>query len=168
MAFTIAGASKARKNDTAGVRQRRLLTLTGPASYATGGEAITPNSVGLGVIEHIPDFTLTDGTTYYLATLDRANLKLKVLGATGSAGTVTGNVIVGGGAAGTAIGITPDSDAGALTKAAAGVRTIPISTFIGGGVLTAGSGLAAAGGLTEVAAATNLSTFSGTVEVFGR
>jgi hypothetical protein len=53
--------SSGRIKDTAGVRQRRLFTYTGVA-YTTTGEAITPQQLGLGVIEHIPVFAMTNAT----------------------------------------------------------------------------------------------------------
>jgi hypothetical protein len=67
--------------------------------------------------------------------------------------SVTGNVTVGGGAAGEALGITPDSNSGALTKAAATARTIPIATLLGAAPAVAAAALA------EVADDTDLGTF---------
>ena len=55
----------ARDRDIAGKRRRTIGRYTGPASYTTGGEAFTPGSVGLGVLEFV-DFELaTDGTDWY-------------------------------------------------------------------------------------------------------
>lgn len=169
MPFTIAQA--ARSKDTAGIRQRRLLDFTGPASYTTGGETLAANSVGLGTIEHCPDFTISDGTSVYLARYNRTTGKLQVYTsvAAGGAitGTVAGNVVVKGSGIGEAIGINPDSNAGVLSKAAATDRTIPVATFLGGSLTV--SGTAAGGtGLNEVSAATNLSTFVGRCEVIGK
>lgn len=38
------------KFDSSNDRLRRFITVTGPASYVTGGESMTPASIGLGAI----------------------------------------------------------------------------------------------------------------------
>lgn len=40
-----------RTRDVAGIRRRNIYQYSGPASYATGGDAVTPEDVGLGEIE---------------------------------------------------------------------------------------------------------------------
>ena len=44
-----------RPFDNAGVRRRRLVKYTGPASYVTGGDSIAPGDVDLAVIEDISE-----------------------------------------------------------------------------------------------------------------
>lgn len=68
-------------------------------------------------------------------------------------GTTAGNITVGGGAAGEALGITPDTNAGALTKAAATARAIPIATLFGAAPTVP------AAAMTEVADDVDLGTF---------
>ena len=45
--------------------QRRNVTYTGPTSYATGGDSMPPESVGLGKIHAILGLTISDGTNVY-------------------------------------------------------------------------------------------------------
>jgi hypothetical protein len=176
MAFGIAAA--ARKNDTAGIRQRRLLTLTGPALYATGGEAVTPQSLGLGVIEYIPDFWISDGTTALLAKFNYTTQKLMVF--TGAGGTPAGTIVVtkptftveAAGAIGTdmEVGLSADS-AAATFEGGVGItaqRTLTTTSPVGTPTATFTGTAVAAGGFVEVANATVLTTFVGRVEVFGR
>ncbi len=55
----------ARGRDVSGVRRRSVGKYTGPSSYVTGGEAFTPGSVGMGVLEFV-DFELaTNATDWY-------------------------------------------------------------------------------------------------------
>ena len=75
MGFASTGIT--RPQDTAGIRLRRLQLYTGPASYATGGEAITAASLKLGAIEHLPDFFISNGTDLRLMHWDRDNALLK-------------------------------------------------------------------------------------------
>ena len=39
------------RHDTSNSRARKFITITGPASYATGGESLTPASIGMGRID---------------------------------------------------------------------------------------------------------------------
>ncbi len=48
-------AQTVRTRDAAGIRARRVLDITGPSSYATGGDPITAGILILGTIEHFPD-----------------------------------------------------------------------------------------------------------------
>lgn len=67
-----------RFRDTAGIRQRRVVTVTGPASYATGGMTIAPADVSLGTIESVGGvggFLAWSGTAVRLVVYDRTNGK---------------------------------------------------------------------------------------------
>ena len=47
--------TRARCRDNAGIRARRVVTITGPASYVQpGGDPLTPEDVFLGMIEYFP------------------------------------------------------------------------------------------------------------------
>lgn len=52
-------------HDKSGTKERRILAYTGPASYATGGDSLTPESVGLSKIEAIVGLTISNGTNVY-------------------------------------------------------------------------------------------------------
>ena len=45
-----------------GTCKRQVATYTGPASYATGGDAITPNDFRLGTIDAILGLSISNGT----------------------------------------------------------------------------------------------------------
>lgn len=51
--------------DRTGATERRILVYTGPASYATGGDSLTPESVALGKIGAILGLVISNGTTVY-------------------------------------------------------------------------------------------------------
>jgi hypothetical protein len=59
--------------DVAGVRRRGVGTYTGPASYTTGGDSITPGDLGLGATEHVIFEVATDGTNFRLLMYDHTN-----------------------------------------------------------------------------------------------
>lgn len=42
-----------RYMDSAGIRRRRIGTYTGPASYVTGGDSLTPAELNLGTVEFL-------------------------------------------------------------------------------------------------------------------
>lgn len=103
----------------------------------------------------------------YVWGFDKATGKFKVFqtatvtpAGTNGASNVTGTVVVGGGAAGTALGITTDDNSGTLTKAAATARNIPIATFLGvipqAGAQTFTGAATTAAALSEVANDTNV------------
>jgi hypothetical protein len=52
MAATIS-FTRARSKDYSGIRARVVCDYTGPSSYATGGDPLTPSDVKLGTIEHL-------------------------------------------------------------------------------------------------------------------
>lgn len=62
-----------RPYDNAGVRRRRLVTYTGPKSYATGGDSITPGDVDLSFIEDMSENVAYNPTTpaIYFLVLDQ-------------------------------------------------------------------------------------------------
>jgi hypothetical protein len=114
-----------------------------PLVYVTGGitcNFLTTMVDGAGIGVPLPGITQNaiwadvKGKSGYIYEWDFANKKLiiRTVAAVTPTGTITvtdGAVTVLGGAGGTALGITADSNAGALTKAAATTRTIPQATF---------------------------------------
>ena len=44
---------------------RRVLGYTGPASYATGGDSLTPEQCQLGMIAAVLGLTISNGTNVY-------------------------------------------------------------------------------------------------------
>lgn len=67
----------ARFQDDAGIRRRAVGQYTGPASYATGGEAVTAGDLGLGTVEFV-DFDNPASSTpaCRLVKYDYANAKV--------------------------------------------------------------------------------------------
>ena len=51
--------------DKSGAKERRILAYTGPASYATGGDSLTPESISLSKIEAVTGLTISNGTNVY-------------------------------------------------------------------------------------------------------
>jgi hypothetical protein len=51
--------------DRSGSYSRRVYGYTGPASYATGGDTLTPEQCSLGMIAAVLGLTISDGTTVY-------------------------------------------------------------------------------------------------------
>jgi hypothetical protein len=167
----------------AGVREGNLrsnvLDVTLDSSYPTGGEPIDPAWFGFRKLLGLEIIGGNPASAGYSFRFDHVNAKLVAYRSAGftPAGTngtssVTGNVSVGGGAAGEPLGITPDSNAGALTKNAATARTIPIATFLGAaptaGAQTFTGTAVVAGAMVEVANAVNLSAIQLRVRGFGR
>ena len=48
--------------DKSATKERRILAYTGPASYATGGDTLNPESVALSKIEALVGLTISNGT----------------------------------------------------------------------------------------------------------
>lgn len=67
-----------RTRDLAGIRERRVFGYTGPASYATGGDACSANDMLLGTVEDVDDFIITDGTTYRQVTYNFTTAKFQI------------------------------------------------------------------------------------------
>lgn len=57
----------------------RVARWTGPASYATGGEDVSPAIFGLGKIVAIVGMQITDGTTMRLGVWNIATQKLQFI-----------------------------------------------------------------------------------------
>lgn len=51
--------------DKSFTKERRILAYTGSTSYATGGDPLTPEMVGLGKIEAVIGAQISDGTNIY-------------------------------------------------------------------------------------------------------
>lgn len=51
--------------DKSGSKERRILAYTGPASYATGGDTLNPESIGLAKIEALVGLSISNGTNVY-------------------------------------------------------------------------------------------------------
>lgn len=56
--------------------QRRNLTYTGPASYATGGDSLPPQSIGLGKIHAILGLVISNGTNVYWGYYNKTTQKI--------------------------------------------------------------------------------------------
>lgn len=63
--------------DASATRIRRIGIYTGPASYATGGDAFTPANIAMGKIDALLFETPTNGTVILLVRFDRTNQKVK-------------------------------------------------------------------------------------------
>jgi hypothetical protein len=74
----VTGQNEIRNPDNAGIRRRIVVKYIGPASYVTGGDpySAADNGPGIGVLELIPSFNATDGTTMYNCWWDKANSKI--------------------------------------------------------------------------------------------
>jgi hypothetical protein len=167
----------------------KIWDITLDTSYPTGGygSSLGFSAIALGVGSLIVGVQViawdADGPAVVLG-YDRVNQKLMAFraGASTPAGTISaptitvtdGAVTVVGGGIGEAIGINPDSNAGALSKAAATNRTIPQATFgIAPTTATASvptfTGTAGAqAALAQVSNAVNLSAFVARCLVIGR
>lgn len=51
--------------DKSGAKERRILAYTGPLSYATGGDALTPETISLSKIEAVVGLVISDDTNVY-------------------------------------------------------------------------------------------------------
>lgn len=65
------------RHDRTGSKTRKLGRLTGPTSYATGGEVLAPNAFGLSRIEVLLTDHATNGTDLRLVQYDYTNGKVK-------------------------------------------------------------------------------------------
>jgi len=127
--------------ESVGSKRATNFSITGDSSYPTGGYAVTPAQVGLGVVDF---WEFGNGSGYVLEyVVATGKVKFYVDG-----GNLPNVTVTGGQSAGPALQITPDSNAGVLGKTTATTRTIPGATFGLVGVPSS---------LVEVAATTNLS-----------
>jgi hypothetical protein len=58
------------------VHRRQIATITGPASYVTGGDPLDPNQFRMGKIDAILGLVFSDGTATLLGWYDVTNQKL--------------------------------------------------------------------------------------------
>jgi hypothetical protein len=151
-----------------GTIRETFYDVTFDSSYPTGGEAISPKDLGLSQIYGLDVLgsSLVAGTaptSRYRFEWDYKNGKLQAFASATPAGTIAvtdGAVTVVGGGIGEAIGINPDSNAGALSKAAATTRTIPQATFGIAATTATFTGTAGTSSpASEAANGTNLSTY---------
>lgn len=103
--------------------RRQTLGTGNLGVYATNGIAVTAAQVGLGVID---DLLIEPAGGYTFSYVKSTG---KVIAYTAGGSGVESVTVVGGQAAGEALQITPDSNAGVLGKVAATTRTIPAATF---------------------------------------
>lgn len=62
--------------DKSGSYERRIYQYTGPASYATGGDSLTPEQAALGRIEAILGLLISNGTNIYFGFYNRTTKKI--------------------------------------------------------------------------------------------
>ena len=70
--------------DKSGAKERRIIAYTGSTSYATGGEAFTPEAISLKVIEAMPGIMISDGTTILWGFYNPTTQKILFYSATGT------------------------------------------------------------------------------------
>jgi hypothetical protein len=72
--------------DKSGNKERRILAYTGPASYLTGGDPLTPEQIALSKIEAIVGMTIANAalTVVYWGIYDFTNKKILWYSATGT------------------------------------------------------------------------------------
>ena len=68
--------------DKSGNAERRTFQYTGPSSYATGGDSLTPESIAMSQISAILGLTISNGTTFYWGWWDATNKKILWVSAT--------------------------------------------------------------------------------------
>jgi hypothetical protein len=64
-------------HDSSNARIRKIGSVSGPSSYATGGEAIAPVDLGMGRVELLLFESATNGTDLRLVRYDYATGKVK-------------------------------------------------------------------------------------------
>lgn len=63
--------------DTTGAELLRVGRWTGPASYATGGEDVSPSVFGLGYVNAVVAAVITDGTSFRIGAWNITTGKLQ-------------------------------------------------------------------------------------------
>lgn len=63
-------------HDGSNTCRRWVLGYTGPSSYATGGDSMTPEDVGMGKIFAVLGLTITNGTLTYIGWYNRSTEKI--------------------------------------------------------------------------------------------
>lgn len=56
--------------------EARIVVYTGPASYATGGDSFTPESVALGKLGIVLNLTISNGTNVYWGHFNHTTKKI--------------------------------------------------------------------------------------------
>lgn len=67
----------ADRHDHTGSKIRKFVRITGPTSYATGGEALAPQAFGMGKIILLLAELASNGTDLRLVLYDYTNQKVK-------------------------------------------------------------------------------------------
>lgn len=73
-----------RAEDATSTKRRTLGIYTGPASYPTGGEAISPAQLKLGQLHKISFGAATNGSVVILLAYDYTNSKVKAFDMAGA------------------------------------------------------------------------------------
>lgn len=68
--------------DRANATERRILSYTGPASYATGGDSLTPEAISLSKIGAVIGMTISNGSAILFGSYDATNKKILWFSAT--------------------------------------------------------------------------------------
>jgi hypothetical protein len=68
--------------DKSGAYERRILGYTGPSSYATGGDSLTPEQCQLGMIAAVLGLVIWNGTNLYTGFWNSTTKKIIWLSAT--------------------------------------------------------------------------------------
>jgi hypothetical protein len=71
-------------SDRSGNYSRRIFNYAGPSSYATGGDSLPPESIGLGRIEALLGLQISNGTNVYWGVYDQTTEKILWYSATGT------------------------------------------------------------------------------------
>ena len=70
--------------DKSGSNERRILLYTGPASYATGGDSLTPEEISLGKVHAAVGLSISNGTNIYWGFYNKTTKKILWYSATGT------------------------------------------------------------------------------------
>lgn len=73
--------------DRSGSYSRRIFQYTGPTSYATGGDSLTPESIALGKIEALLGLFISNGTNTLSGFYNRTTKKILWYSATATEAT---------------------------------------------------------------------------------
>lgn len=71
--------------DLSSTLRRQIVNYTGPASYATGGDVVTPDDVRMGKVFAVLGLTISNGTDIRHGWFDAANSKIMWFTAAGTA-----------------------------------------------------------------------------------
>lgn len=70
--------------DRSGANERRIVPYTGPASYATGGDSLTPQSIKLSKIGALVGLIISNGTAILWGYYNQTSQKILWYSATGT------------------------------------------------------------------------------------